>query len=49
MTSFRIELQAEEEAKLNDLSPSVAIQCAGLLNSGNVYQLERMGELWLVL
>ena len=31
LTSFGIEFQAEEEAKENERSPSVALLCAGLL------------------
>ena len=31
LTSFEIEFQAEEEAKENERSPSVALLCAGLL------------------
>ena len=31
LTSFGIEIQAEEETKENQRSTSVAIQCAGLL------------------
>ena len=40
LTSFRIEFQTEEEE--NERSPSVALQCAGLLRRGMVYELERV-------
>ena len=42
LTSFGIEFQTEEEAKENELSPSVALLCAGLLRRGMVYELERV-------
>ena len=42
LTSFGIELQTEEEAKENERSPSVALQCAGLLRRGMMYELERV-------
>ena len=42
LTSFGIEFQAEEEAKENEPSPSVALLCAGLLRRGMVYELERV-------
>ena len=41
LTSIGIEFQTEEEAKENERSPSVALQCAGQLRRGIVYQLER--------
>ena len=41
LTSFGIEFQAEEEAKENERSPSVALLCAGL-RRGMVYKLERV-------
>ena len=41
-TSFGIEFQTDEEAKENERSPSVAVQCAGLLRRGMVYELERV-------
>ena len=31
LTSFGIEFQTKEEAKENERSPSVALQCAGLI------------------
>ena len=40
LTSFGIELQTEEEAKENKLSPSVALLCAGLLRMILVCELE---------
>ena len=40
LTSFGIEFQTAEEAKENERSPSVALQCAGLLRRGKVYELE---------
>ena len=42
LTSFRIEFQAEEEAKENERSPSVALLFACLLRRSKVYELERM-------
>ena len=42
MTPFGIEFQTEEEAKENELSPSVALLCAGILRRGIVYELERV-------
>ena len=39
LTSFGIEFQTEEEAKENELSPSVASLFAGLLSRGMVYEL----------
>ena len=40
LTSFGIEFQTEEEASGNELSPSVALPCAGLLRRGMVCELE---------
>ena len=42
LRSFGIEFQTEEEAKENELSPSVALLCAGLLIRGMVYELYRV-------
>ena len=42
LTSFGIEFQTEEEAKENEISPSVTLLCAGLLRRGMVYELERV-------
>ena len=42
LTSFRIEIQTEEEAKENERSPSVALLCFGLLRRVVVYKLERV-------
>ena len=42
LTSFGIEFQAEEEAKENERSPSVALLCAGILRGDMVYELERV-------
>ena len=42
LTTFGIEFQTEEEAKENELSPSVALLCAGLLKRGMVHELERV-------
>ena len=45
LTSFGIEFQTEEEGKETELSPSVALLCAGLLRRGMLYELERV--LWV--
>ena len=42
LTTFGIDFQTEEEAKENERSPCVALQCAGLLRRGMVYELERL-------
>ena len=42
LTSFRIEFQTEEEARINERSSSVALLCAGLLRRGMAYDLERV-------
>ena len=42
LTSFGIEFQTEEEAKVNERSPSVALLCADLLRRDMVYELERV-------
>ena len=40
LTSFGTEFLTEEEAKENERSPNVALQRAGLLRRGRVYELE---------
>ena len=42
LTSLGMEFQTEEEAKLNELPPSVVLLCAGILRRGMVYELERV-------
>ena len=37
-----MEFLTEKEARENELSPSVALQCAGLLRRGMVYEHERV-------
>ena len=42
MTSFGIELLTEEEAKVNERTPSIALLCAGRLKRVVVCELERV-------
>ena len=42
LTSFTIDYQTEEEAKENELSPSVALLCARLSRRGMVRELKRL-------